>query len=55
VVGLDAAALRFVPPGRTLRAVRVPKFNKSWAGMYYRVELGLIDGSSRTLDVQFTK
>jgi hypothetical protein len=37
------------------RYVYVWKSNKGWAGMCYRFELGLIDGSSHTFDVQFTK
>src|SRR5262245_461247 len=39
----------------TDRYAYVWKSNKSSAGMCYRFELGLIDGSSHTFDVQFTK
>ena len=41
-------------PG-TDRYVYVWKTNKSWAGMCYRFELGLSDGSSHTFEGQFTK
>ena len=37
------------------RYVYVWKSNKSWAGMCYRFELGLIDGSSHVFEGQFTK
>jgi hypothetical protein len=39
----------------TDRYVYVWKTNKSWAGMCYRFELGLIDGSAHTFEGQFTK